>query len=245
MARLIGLDETGKGEIIGDMVLCGTEIDSTCSDDVETCLSAANTKNRRTQAHWERVSGRLAELGVQHEIERLSPSDMPKGRTTKVMDDAYIKIIERLGPDEDTRITVDDYGIGDTLRWYLDSLPCAVTVKHGADVTHPEAKAASVLAKRVHVAMMGWDKLRSRIRGVRLFPGIRQLRGHKHETLAPGVDCHGQGVARLRPDLVGACPETGSRACQAVREVSEHVVNVQRKRKNVARPNTIATKNGT
>ena len=155
MARLIGLDETGKGEIIGDMVLCGAEIDSACSDDVEACLSAANTKNRRTQAHWERVSGRLAGLGVRHEIERRSPSDMPKGRTTKVMDDAYIKIIERLGPDEDTRITVDDYGIGDTLRWYLDSLPCAVTVKHGADVTHPEAKAASVLAKRVHVAMMG------------------------------------------------------------------------------------------
>jgi len=51
----LGLDETGKGEALGDTVLCGVVIPAKAISRIDEILGVADTKKRRTCEYWDRL----------------------------------------------------------------------------------------------------------------------------------------------------------------------------------------------
>ncbi len=156
--RQIGLDETGKGEIFGDMVLCGVELDSDIPDDVSKMVWSYNTKRKRPAEVWNKAGAFLGRHCRQYQLVHVRPKDVPQGRTTGAMDAAYIGIIKAFNPGPGDRVVLDDYGVGFAMRRYADSLECEVVIRTKADDKYVEVRAASILAKRGHVNMMDWIK---------------------------------------------------------------------------------------
>lgn len=154
VVRYIGCDECGKGEIFGDMVLCSAELSDENYDSASDMLKTADTKRRKTAAAWFSIGETLNNIGIKERITRIRPSDIKQGETARVIDNAYMDLIDKMNPDSDTRITVDDYGIGRRFKSYLDGLDCEIRVEHGADNRHTEVRTASVLAKATHAKIM-------------------------------------------------------------------------------------------
>ena len=50
---LIGLDETGKGEVFGHTVLVGVFVPSGLAPEIEKLVSVADTKQKRSVAYWD------------------------------------------------------------------------------------------------------------------------------------------------------------------------------------------------
>ncbi len=152
--RRIGLDETGKGEIFGDMILCGAALDQDVPEWVAKMIWSFNTKRKRPAEVWNKVGGILDKCRLQYRITHVRPKDVSRGRTTDAMDAAYIGIIESFDPRLGDRVVLDDYGIGTGMRRYLAGLKCEVIVRTKADDKYAEVRTASILAKREHVVMM-------------------------------------------------------------------------------------------
>ena len=154
VVRYVGCDECGKGEIFGDMILCSAELSDENYDSVSDMLKTADTKRKRTASAWVSMGKALSEIGIKEKTARIRPSDILQGETARVMDDAYMDLIDKMKPDSDTRVLVDDYGIGRRFRSYLDGLDCKAVAEHGADGRYAEVRAASVIAKTAHAKMM-------------------------------------------------------------------------------------------
>ena len=70
---LIGLDETGKGEVIGHTVLVGVFIPAELAAELESLVSVADTKHKREVAYWDDLF-RSASLAVSSYVRsRASP----------------------------------------------------------------------------------------------------------------------------------------------------------------------------
>ncbi len=160
---LIGVDETGKGEVAGDEVLCGVRFLSGMYGEVDSMAGMADTKSRRTYGYWDGIfskAGSLDGRGLRSDIERIHPEKIDKYNINRLMDAAYKRIITRLmqgmTPDR-ASIVVDDYQIGRELKGYLDSLQrsgAKIIVTHKADERFLEARLASALAKRERERIM-------------------------------------------------------------------------------------------
>lgn len=154
---LIGLDETGKGEVIGHTVLVGVLIPASLTKELEALVSVADTKKKRGPAYWDDLFMRLEQFksqGLQFQVERIPPWHVDRYNLNKIMDVVYqriLSIFSRHAKANECRIVVDDYGVGDTLRRYLRALKNAgseVVIATGADDRYLESRVASVLAKR-------------------------------------------------------------------------------------------------
>lgn len=154
---LIGLDETGKGEILGHTILVGAIFPKTIFNEIERLVGVADTKKRRSTIYWNGVLKRLdsmKEEGLNFYLEKIPPWHVDKFNLNKIMDVVYQRILSnfmRHVKIADCRIVLDNYGIGETLKQYLQSLKNAgadVHVVHQADESYLEAKVASLIAKR-------------------------------------------------------------------------------------------------
>lgn len=160
---LIGMDETGKGEVLGPSVLAAVVMRPALLETVEEILGAADTKKRHEFEFWDQLYKDLAGLkgrGVSFEIETIPPWDVDKYHVNKLMDIVYHRLLDRLllglEPSK-SRIVLDDYGMGKNLDEYLRSLKAAgaeVRIEARADENYVEVRAAAILAKwRREVAM--------------------------------------------------------------------------------------------
>lgn len=154
---LIGLDETGKGEVIGHTVLVGVLIPAGLAKDLESLVSVADTKKKKEPAYWDDLFKRLEQFksrGLEFHVERIPPWHVDRYNLNKIMDVVYqriLSIFSRHAEPSRCRIVVDDYGVGNTLRRYLQALGNAgaeIVVSTGADDRYVEARVASILAKR-------------------------------------------------------------------------------------------------
>lgn len=154
---LIGLDETGKGEVIGHTVLVGVLIPAGLSKELESLVSVADTKKKREPAYWDDLFKRLEQFksrGLEFHVERIPPWHVDRYNLNKIMDVVYqriLSIFSRHAEPHQCRIVVDDFGVGETLRRYLQALGKAgaeVVIATGADDRYVEGRVASVLAKR-------------------------------------------------------------------------------------------------
>jgi ribonuclease HII len=154
---LIGLDETGKGEILGHTILVGAIFPKAIFNEVERLVGVADTKKKRSTAYWNGVLKRLdlmKKKGLDFYLEKIPPWHVDKFNLNKIMDVVYQRILSnfmRYYQAVNCRIVLDDYGVGEKLRRYLRSLENAgadVKVIHQADEHYLEARVASLIAKR-------------------------------------------------------------------------------------------------
>jgi ribonuclease HII len=154
---LIGLDETGKGEILGHTILVGAIFPKAIFNEVERLVGVADTKKKRSTAYWNGVLKRLDLMkkeGLDFYLEKIPPWHVDKFNLNKIMDVVYQRILSNFMRHyrvANCRIVLDDYGVGEKLRRYLRSLENAgadVKVIHQADEHYLEARVASLIAKR-------------------------------------------------------------------------------------------------
>ena len=177
---MIGLDETGKGEVAGDEVLCGVCFPSELYREIAKMVGATDTKSRHTSKYWDALSSRIGQLasrGLDFYIERISPQDVDKYNINRLMDEAYKGIISHLtheGSPGRTSIVLDDYNIGDGLRSHLRGLEEAgtkVIVTSRADDRFLEAKLAAALAKAERGRIMAGINAEFQISGLSIGSG--------------------------------------------------------------------------
>lgn len=154
---LVGLDETGKGEVLGHCILSGVLFPSDLSKNIDYILGSSDTKKRRTTHYWNGLFlelDRLKQKGLVFLVEKIPPWHVDRYNINKIMDVVYQRILSQLMREvypKDCRIVLDDYGISANLSRYLDFLElqgAEIKVESKADEKYVEARLASVIAKR-------------------------------------------------------------------------------------------------
>lgn len=154
---LIGLDETGKGEIVGHTVLTGTIFHNSIFSKIDLIVGPADTKERHRFEYWDELFKKLdhfRKFGLDFITERIPPWHIDRFNINKIMDVTYQRILStffRKVPILKCRIVIDDYGIGPMLKRFLNFLEkqgAEVVVTSKADINYLEAKIASLISKR-------------------------------------------------------------------------------------------------
>jgi len=160
---LIGLDETGKGEVIGHTVLTGVIFPEEIFRDIDLLVGPADTKNKHSFEYWDNIFKRLDSLrdkGLDFIYEKIPPWHVDRYNLNKIMDVSYQRILSiflRKVEISRCRIVLDDYGIGATLKRFLNFLTqqrAEVIVTTNSESSYLEAKTASLISKRQREAVI-------------------------------------------------------------------------------------------
>ncbi|MGB9788955.1 MAG: hypothetical protein ACPLVD_09165 [Dictyoglomus turgidum] len=179
---LIGLDETGKGEIIGDIVLVGVIFPKEVFKEVDLLIGPADTKRHHDFEYWDNILKKLDALknkGLDFIYEKIPPSHVDKYNLNEIMDISYQRILSiflRKVEISRCRIVLDDYGIGPILKRFLRFLEqqgAEVIVEQRAEDKYLEAKTASLISKRLREAVIKQinDNLEFQINGLSVGSG--------------------------------------------------------------------------
>ena len=160
---LIGLDETGKGELIGHTILTGVIFPKELFHKIDALIGPADTKKRHKFEYWDEIFtqiDRLRQAGLDFVFEKIPPWHVDRYNLNKIMDVCYQRILSILFRKADIsrcRIVLDDYNIGPTLGRFLNFLRkrgAEVIVSHNSEARFLEAKTASVISKRLREAVI-------------------------------------------------------------------------------------------
>lgn len=160
---LIGLDETGKGEVLGPLVLAGALIPMKTHAEFDRVIGPADTKNKHTFEYWEKLFRQMEgfqDRGFDFLVEQIPPEDLDQYNLNRLLDVLYQKIIIRLLRSlkaSDCRIVVDDYGVGADFSQFLNLLKARgaeIVVATKSEDNFLETKAASLLAKHTRESVM-------------------------------------------------------------------------------------------
>lgn len=155
---LIGLDETGKGEVIGHTILTGVIFPSKVFKELDFVVSSADTKEKHRFEYWDDLFKKIdhfRNVGLNFITERVPPWHIDKYNINKIMDVTYQRILSIFLREDiisESRIVIDDYGIGSTLKRFLNFLQkrgAEIVVRTEADMYYLEAKVASLISKRI------------------------------------------------------------------------------------------------
>jgi len=160
---LIGLDETGKGELIGHTILTGVIFPKQYFEQIDLIVGPADTKRRHSFNYWDELYRKLdnfRKYGLYFITDKIPPWQVDRYNLNKIMDVTYQRILNiffRKADISKCRIILDDYGIGDNLRQFFHFLErngAEVIVTYNAEETYLEAKVASLISKREREAIM-------------------------------------------------------------------------------------------
>ena len=154
---IIGIDDAGRGPLIGPMMLAGVLIE----EKDERCLKEEGVADSKKLVHPVRV--KLAELiketAKAFHVVSTSPTQIDKSLTSGINLNTLeamktAEIINKLNPEkEKVKVIVDCPSVNtkawrSTLLQYIHhSENLEVLCEHKADVNHPSVSAASILAK--------------------------------------------------------------------------------------------------
>ena len=151
---LIGIDETGKGEIIGSIIICGVLIDTSVTDlkEIEKIISGIDTKGKKQNIKkYEEVFQKIISLGVQHKIQEISPEELKPKKTNLIMTEKVIKLLGELTLNirerNSLRITIDDFGFKAKDRIKEKYKLSEVIIEPKADDNYIECKVASIISR--------------------------------------------------------------------------------------------------
>jgi ribonuclease HII len=154
---LLGFDETGKGEVLGHVILVGAMFPKDLYSEIEGVVGVADTKVSHTLAYWDELFRKVdffRSRGLQFFVEKIPPWHVDRYNINKLLDLTYQRILLSFAQRIDLhgcRIVLDDYGIGPSLNRYLKALEIggAETIKTTkADDTYLESRLASLISKR-------------------------------------------------------------------------------------------------
>ena len=156
---LIGVDETGTGELFGQAILGGARVAREDADALRAIVGRVDTKVSRAASGWASLWEQLTSL----EAEGLRLRAVPIPNTlfdiynkNELLDLTYVRLVADLVADLDdealasTEIVIDDYGVGARLRAAIETWRgrgASLVVERKADDNHLAARAGSVVAK--------------------------------------------------------------------------------------------------
>lgn len=149
----IGLDETGKGEVIGPVILCGVIFQEEILEELKLIVGNSDTKKKHNFEYWNKIFQKINQLKkFNFCIEEISPVEIDKYNLNNLMDNGYEKILtnflEKIKT-EKCRIVLDDYGISEKMRQFLFSIKQQeIIISHNAEDKYLEAKVASLVSKK-------------------------------------------------------------------------------------------------
>jgi ribonuclease HII len=156
---LIGLDETGKGEIAGPVVLTGVIFHKDLFEDFVMLAGPADTKKQHPFEYWRKIYGGLNSFrgdNFNFVAEIISPKLIDKYNINQLLDLFYQKIISNLlksATDGGCRIVLDDYGAAEDLKkWGFDKNEMMILPR--AEDRFIEAKIASLISKKIREGIM-------------------------------------------------------------------------------------------
>ena len=92
---LIGLDETGKGELVGHTHLVGVIIPSHLFSQLEKIVSTADTKKAHSFEYWDNIFKKISQFigdGLEYIEEKIPPWHVDRYNLNKIMDVVYQRI---------------------------------------------------------------------------------------------------------------------------------------------------------
>ena len=154
--RVIGIDEAGRGCVLGDLVV-GAFVADDPDDDV---LRGAGAADSKSMSHKRRIAARdrLADLGTV-DIRRISPTQIDAGNLNTLEEAAIVQILIDHRPDV---VFLDALGHPATLPALRSRLQRALpadlrptwTIEAKADANYPIVGAASIFAKTLRDAAL-------------------------------------------------------------------------------------------
>ncbi len=155
MGNLIGVDEAGRGPVIGPLVVAGVLL---TSENENQELRDWGVRDSKKCTPRRRI--KLAEeirKACKYSIKITSASAIDDYRKTKNINELegelFGEVINLLGPNEDTTVIVDSADANeDTFKRYIEAkinTSCKIISRHKADEQYPVVAAASILAKTV------------------------------------------------------------------------------------------------
>lgn len=145
---ICGIDEAGRGPVMGPLVVCGVSIDR---DEALRALGVKDSK-KLSRSQRESLSGKIEHVVSGIEIVEVAASEIDILREEMTLNQLEAKlfasIIKKLGPDVAyvDAADVDEARFGRDINEELGS-PIEIVSKHKADDTYPVVSAASILAK--------------------------------------------------------------------------------------------------
>lgn len=148
MKRVLGLDEAGRGCVLGDLVVGAFFVDE-LDDDALRAAGAADSKKlsaKRRNAAREALQGHGTAA-----VTRIPPSAIDTGNLNVLEEAAIVELIRRFEPEH---VYIDALGhprtlpaLRERLLAALGGLRPALTIEPKADHTYPVVGAASIFAK--------------------------------------------------------------------------------------------------
>jgi ribonuclease HII len=154
---MLGIDDAGRGPVIGPMILAGCLIDSKFERELKT-LGVKDSK-QLTQKRREFLSDKIKEVAQSFEVVLASPEEIDtcikNGTNLNSLEAIKMaEVINKLNTGkEKIKVIVDCPSVSiekwkDTLKTKIDNLSnLEVVCEHKADVNHVSVSAASILAK--------------------------------------------------------------------------------------------------
>jgi ribonuclease HII len=147
-----GLDEAGRGPVLGPMVLCGMCFEESNLKKLDT-LGVKDSKKLTAQKR-DKLAEILKKSCVSYKVSQLSPQEIDQRvekriSLNKLEINNFVAILEELKPDIiyiDAADT-DEKRFGSVLKNHLTFTPKKVISKHKADDLFPIVGAASIIAK--------------------------------------------------------------------------------------------------
>lgn len=156
---LVGLDEAGKGEVFGSVVLAAAALPRTLFRQLEEIIGVADTKARHAPRYWEELFERIGfyrAQGLRWETAEIAPEEFDRISVNRLLDRDYARLLGRLIPDaepSEVRIVLDDFGAGRQLRQELaqhGARGAEVVLATKADDHYLECRLAALVAKHQH-----------------------------------------------------------------------------------------------
>ncbi len=141
--KVVGIDEAGKGPVVGPMIVCGVLCEESEIKKLEE-LGVKDSKKLSPERRKE-LAEKIKELFKFHLIE-VTPEEIDRKNINELLRDCYVKIVERLDPD---LVVVDSPDVKpERLKEFIESRTGKkVIAKHKADEEFAVVSAASIIAK--------------------------------------------------------------------------------------------------
>ncbi|MFP3347094.1 MAG: ribonuclease HII [Sulfolobaceae archaeon] len=142
---LLGIDEAGRGSLIGPMIVAGVVIE----EDKAELLAKLGVKDSKKlkREKREELFKLILYYSLSVTIVKVFPEDIDAKNLNELTYDSVIKIIQSALPFMPGRVTVDKVGKEERVIKFIKEIGAEPNVIHNADVLYPECSAASIVAK--------------------------------------------------------------------------------------------------
>lgn len=153
MGSFIGVDEAGRGPVIGPMVIAGVKLDLE-SDNQKLRDWGVRDSKKCTPKRRARLSDQLRKE-FKFAIKIVTAAEIDECRKTKTLNElegeCFSEVVIQLSPDDETTVIVDSADANEeTFKKYIAvNMPvnCEIISIHKADENYPVVAAASIIAK--------------------------------------------------------------------------------------------------